>query len=112
MPWKLPLWLHHSGGGVLWGAMIFVLIAALRPRTWGLVACLAAATGTVVTIEASRLLHTPAVDAFRATLAGQLLLGRIFSAWNFAVDEFGVAGAAGAVWLFSRNDVERGDTAA
>jgi hypothetical protein len=33
-------------------------------------------------VEFSRLYHTPHLDAFRLSLPGALLLGRIFSLWN------------------------------
>jgi hypothetical protein len=44
-----------------------------------------------VAVELIRLVHTPWLDDFRLTLAGALLLGRIFSLWNL------VAYAAGIV---------------
>lgn len=80
--WNLPLAVHHYGGGILWGAMLFLLVAALRPAGWGLRTCMIAAFFGAGLIEASRLVHTPALDAFRATLPGQLLLGTLFSPWN------------------------------
>ncbi|WP_244538834.1 MULTISPECIES: DUF2809 domain-containing protein [unclassified Methylobacterium] len=62
--------------------MLFLLVAALRPAGWGLRTCMIAAFFGAGLIEASRLVHTPALDAFRATLPGQLLLGTLFSPWN------------------------------
>ena len=49
----------------------------------------------IVAVESFRLVHGPALDAFRATLAGQLLLGRAFSIWNMVVDSLGAAAVAG-----------------
>ncbi|MEE7449266.1 hypothetical protein MRF4_16485 [Methylobacterium radiotolerans] len=93
--WGLPLALHHYGGGVLWGAMLFLLAAALRPADWGLRSCLIAASTAAAIIECGRLVHAPALDAFRATLPGQLLLGSIFSPWNLCAYALGIGAAAG-----------------
>lgn len=96
VPWGLPLWAHHVGGGVLWGAMTFLLVAALRPPGWSRAATLVAAGVLDAAVEAIRLIHAPGLDAFRATLAGQLLLGRIFSPWNLVAYGLGILAAAGA----------------
>jgi hypothetical protein len=86
----LPAGLVKYGGSVLWATMVFFLVAALRPRLprprLALVAMVIA-----VGVELIRLVHTPWLDAFRLTLTGALLLGRIFSLWNL------VAYAAGIV---------------
>ena len=92
--WGLPLAIHHYGGGILWGAMLFLLVAALRPSDWGLRSCLSAACVCAVLIEVSRLVHTPGLDAFRATVPGQILLGHIFSLWNLYAYAFGIGVAA------------------
>jgi hypothetical protein len=34
------------------------------------------------TVEVFKLYHSPALDAFRLTIPGILLLGRIFSVWD------------------------------
>ena len=98
VPWGLPLAVHHYGGGFLWGAMVFALTATLRPPSWGRAATCAAASTVVVAVELIRLYHAPGLDAFRATLAGQLLLGRIYAPWNIVVYELGIAFAAGLTW--------------
>lgn len=95
IPWGLPLPVHHYGGGLLWGAMFYGLVAAARPPGWGVPACLAAAFLATAAIEFSRLVRTPELDAFRTTLAGQLLLGRIFSAWNLLAYAVGIGAGAG-----------------
>nr|WP_281407356.1 DUF2809 domain-containing protein [Methylobacterium sp. P1-11] len=92
--WGVPLAVHHYGGGILWGAMLFLLVSALRPMGWGLHACLIAACAAAALIEGSRLVHTPALDTFRTTLPGQLLLGSIFSAWNLLAYAVGIGAAA------------------
>jgi hypothetical protein len=77
-PLHLPLFLYKYGGSVLWAAMVYWLVAALLPRLDPVrVAGLAAVIAALV--ECSRLVHTPALDAFRLTLAGRLILGRFFS---------------------------------
>ena len=86
--WRLAplhlLWfLYKYGGSMLWAVAVYWLIAAIftraRPTYIALIAALAAAA-----VEFSRLVHTPAFDAFRLTLAGKLLLGRFFSFKNIA----------------------------
>jgi Protein of unknown function (DUF2809) len=76
-----PAFAVKYGGSLLWGTMVFLLVAiaapGLSPRNTALIA-LAIAIG----VELSRLVHTPWLDAFRLTLPGALLLGRIFSLWN------------------------------
>ncbi|MEJ1174156.1 DUF2809 domain-containing protein [Agrobacterium sp. CMT1] len=102
----LPFVVVKYGGSVLWGAMIYLLLAAFFPSRWhgyeGHIAIVA-----VVLVELIRLVHFPALDAFRATTAGTLLLGRIFSLWNIACYIAGIgaaaimAGRVGRVWLSS-----------
>lgn len=88
----LPAGVVKYGGSTLWGAMVYGLVAALvlRPRRRIVgVACLIA-----LAVELVRLVHTPGLDAFRLTLAGQLLLGRIFSPWNLLAYAAGIMAAA------------------
>lgn len=78
VPLHLPPFLYKYGGSVLWAAMVYWLVAALLPRLVPVrVAILAAVIAALV--ECSRLIHTPALDTFRLTLAGKLILGRFFS---------------------------------
>jgi Protein of unknown function (DUF2809) len=84
----LPFAVTKWGGSVLWAWMVYwLLAAALAGYGWrgfrgcmavALIACLLAAL-----VELSRLYHSPGLDAFRLTLAGKLLLGRVFSGWHF-----------------------------
>ena len=80
-PLHLPWLLYKYGGSMLWAAALYWLIAAIlpshKPHELALLTALAAAA-----VEFSRLVHTPAFDAFRLTLAGKLLLGRFFSLKN------------------------------
>ena len=85
------------GGSILWGAMVFFLVAISaslqsRPRI-----ALIAAT-IAVGVELFRLVHAPWLDEFRLTTAGALLLGRVFSPLNMLA--YGV-GIVLAMWLDS-----------
>ena len=97
-PLHLPFFFYKYGGSMLWAIAVYWLIAALLPRSTppklALLAALAAAA-----VEFSRLIHTPAFDAFRETLAGKLLLGRYFSLKNIAAYWLAIALTA---WLDSR----------
>ena len=74
----LPYFLVKYGGSTLWGAMVFFLFATLLHRqSIGRLAVLSLVSAAL--IEFSRLYHAPWLDDFRLTLAGALLLGRIFS---------------------------------
>jgi hypothetical protein len=69
--------------------MVFFLVAlaasGLSRARIGLMAA-----GIAVCVELFRLVHTPWLDAFRLTLAGALLLGRIFSPWDMVAYGFGI----------------------
>ena len=91
----IPALVVKYGGSALWGAMLFFVVAlaarhASRPTL--IVASLLIAIG----VELIRLYHTPWLDSFRLTLAGALLLGRIFSFWNIVAYAGGITVAA---WL-------------
>ena len=83
------------GGSLLWAAMVFFLVAIVASRSSRLSVALISAS-IAVAVELFRLVHAPWLDAFRLTLPGALLLGRIFSPWNMLA--YGV-GIALAVWL-------------
>ncbi len=99
-PLGLPQFLYKYGGSVLWAAMVYWLFAAMLPRLpvsrLAVSACLFAAV-----VELSRLYHAPALDAFRVTLAGRLLLGRFFSGWNIVAYwlAIGCAAVVDRVWI-------------
>jgi hypothetical protein len=72
------------GGSILWASMVYWIVSTLRPR-WtpgrsGLVAAI-----ITTAIELSQLYHLPALDGFRRTNLGALLLGRVFSLWDVAM---------------------------
>lgn len=91
----LPPAFVKYGGYVLWGTMVFFLVALVASTlSRANIALISAAIA--VGVELFRLVHAPWLDAFRLTLAGALLLGRIFSPWDMLA--YGV-GIVLAVWL-------------
>jgi Protein of unknown function (DUF2809) len=77
----LPALIVKYGGSILWGTMVFFLVAmaASNLSRWR-IALISASIA--VCVELSRLVHTTWLDAFRLTTAGALLLGRVFSPWD------------------------------
>ena len=97
-PLGLPIFWLRYGGGALWGAMVFCFVAAAGPQRFGRIACLTVASAIAIGAEAFRLYHAPALDAFRETVAGALLLGKMFSPANVVAYEFGIVLAAIGLW--------------
>ena len=77
-PLHLPGFAYKYGGSVLYGAMLYWLLAAGFPRARTVVLAVAA-TGLAFGIECFKLVRGPGLDAFRLTLAGRLVLGRVFT---------------------------------
>ena len=77
----LPALIVKYGGSILWGAMVFFLVA-LATSSSSVFRISAISAAIAVAVELFRLVHAPWLDDFRLTLAGALLLGRIFSLWN------------------------------
>jgi hypothetical protein len=100
VPAGLPGSVVKYGGSALWGAMVYGLVAALVLRPRRRIVVLAAMVA--LSVELFRLVHGPDLDAFRLTLAGQLLLGRIFSPWNLMAYAAGITVAALADVQFRR----------
>ena len=86
----LPFPLVKYGGSLLWGTMAFFLVGILAPSS-SRRASASVAVLIAVAVELFRLWHTPALDAFRLTPAGALLLGRVFSPWNIVAYAAGIA---------------------
>jgi hypothetical protein len=80
-------------GDALWAAMIAWWIGALAPRA-RLMSRALAAFAICAAVEFSQLLHTPALDAVRATRLGHLVLGSGFDPRDLLAYALGVAGAA------------------
>jgi hypothetical protein len=71
---SLPSSVNLYLGDVLWAAMVFFLIAALRPAASARWIAIAAAAFSLA-IELSQLYHAPWVDGIRHTRLGGLVLG-------------------------------------
>jgi hypothetical protein len=74
--------------------MVYFLVAmatSIRPRLGIASISFLIAMG----VELFRLVHTTWLDAFRLTLLGALLLGRIFSAWDIVAYGVGIVLAMG-----------------
>ena len=80
-------------GDALWAAMIAWWAGALAPRA-RLAVRSAGAYAVCAAVELSQLVHTPALDAVRATRVGHLLLGSGFDPRDLAAYALGIAGAA------------------
>jgi hypothetical protein len=90
----LPAFVVKYGGSILWGSMVFFLVAmAASNRSRPSIALMSAAIA--VCVELFRLVHAPWLDTFRLTLAGALLLGRIFSVWDLVAYGVGIILAIG-----------------
>jgi hypothetical protein len=93
VPLGLPIGVVKYGGSILWAMMLYALLATLRPTAaphqLGL-GTLALATS----VECFKLVHTPALDIFRRTLSGTLLLGRFFSFQDLAAYSLAITLAA------------------
>ncbi|WP_172831029.1 DUF2809 domain-containing protein [Rhizobium leucaenae] len=87
------------GGSILWGAMVYWLLATVFAGARRMT--LTMALIVAVLVELFRLWHTPALDAFRLTTAGALLLGRVFSPWNMLAYATGIAMALALDWSLS-----------
>ena len=79
---------------MLWALAIYWISAALPPGRPPLVAGMMAGLITSA-VELFKLYHAPSVDAFRNTLPGALLLGRMFSLQDIVA--YWLAIAAGAL---------------
>jgi hypothetical protein len=85
----LPSAFVKYGGSMLWGTMVFSLVAVAVPAQSRQNIALISAS-IAVCVELFRLVHAPWLDDFRLTTAGALLLGRVFSPWNMLAYGFGI----------------------
>ncbi len=90
----LPGSVVKYGGSALWAAMIYWVCSTLFPSrhpAWSVVI-----SGIVATfVEFLKLYNPPLLDAFRHTLPGIVLLGRIFNPWDIVVYWMAIVLAAG-----------------
>jgi hypothetical protein len=77
-PLPLPLFVSKYGGSMLWGAMVYAIFVAIFPNRRPLEVAVAASLFALA-VEVFKLVHAPALDAFRLTLAGKLLIGNYFA---------------------------------
>jgi len=98
----LPFIVVKYGGSVLWGAMVYLLAALLFVNYRRRLFIIAVACCFSVAVELLRLVHFPALDAFRDTATGTLLLGRVFSPWNIVCYLAGIGMAAAVTRQFER----------
>jgi Protein of unknown function (DUF2809) len=80
-PLHLPYFFWKYGGSALWAIAVYWLIAFLLPEA-GPVLLFALACLFALAVEFSRLIPSPALETFRLTFAGRLILGSIFSPRN------------------------------
>jgi hypothetical protein len=85
----LPSSVVKYGGSILWGTMVFFLVAMIA-STWPRWRIALVSAVIAIAVELFRLVHAPWLEAFRLTLAGALLLGRIFSPWNMLAYGVGI----------------------
>jgi hypothetical protein len=106
-PLGLPWFVMKYGGSTLWAVMIYWVLALLWPRSAP--RSLALAAGTVATlVEFLRLYHSAALDAFRISLPGVILLGRFFSVWDIVAYWMAIVVAALVdAWVVRRIASER-----
>lgn len=84
-------------GDALWAAMIVWWITAIAPRA-RLAQRAATAYALCALVELSQRIHTPTLDAIRATRLGHLVLGSGFDPRDFAAYAVGVLAAAVLAW--------------
>jgi hypothetical protein len=84
VPIGLPQVIIKYGGSFLWAAMVYLLVALLLPQLRPVATGTLAAT-IAIAFEYGKLIQSSDLDAFRATFAGKVLLGRFFSFKDIAV---------------------------
>jgi hypothetical protein len=77
-PLGLPAFIVKYGGSTMWALMIYWVVSALLP-CWRIQSAVLLAGAIATAIEFLKLCHAPALEAFRLTLPGIVILGRIFS---------------------------------
>jgi Protein of unknown function (DUF2809) len=89
----IPFVAYKYGGSMLWAAAIYWLLAAAFPR-WTISRAATTSALLAACIEFFKLYHSPTIDALRLTLAGKLILGRVFSWKDIAAYMLAIAIAA------------------
>ncbi len=94
----LPFFAWKYGGSALWTIALYCFVVALAPRLRPAAVALISVLLSAL-VELSRLVDQPALNAFRQTLAGRLILGRYFSLRDIAAYWITIA----ALYLLDRN---------
>lgn len=92
-------WVNGSAGGILyvifWTQAIALLVPAASPRRQAL-----GVFGITSLLELAQRWQPPWLQAIRATVPGQWLLGRQFDGWDFGHYAIGaILAAGGLMWL-------------
>ena len=80
-PLGLPQSVVKYGGSMLWALMIYWVVSTLL-RSWQVIVVAILSGAAATGVEFFKLYQAPALNAFRLTVPGVLLLGRVFSAWD------------------------------
>jgi len=91
----LPFAAVKYGGSILWALMIYWIASTLRPH-WPIPWATLAAGAVATAVEVFKLYHQPWLDAFRLTLPGALLFGRVFSLRDLLAYALAIAAGAAA----------------
>lgn len=89
----LPFFVVKYGGSALWALMIYWVASTLL-SSWRISSVTLLSGIAATAVEFLKLYHTPALDAFRLTLPGILLLGRFFSVADILVYWFAIGAGA------------------
>ena len=81
VPLGLPAFVVKYAGSMLWALMIYWIVSAVL-GSWRLPIDTLVAGLIATAVEFFKLYRSPGLDAFRLTLPGILLLGRLFSVWD------------------------------
>ena len=90
----LPAAIVKYGGSALWAMMVYWIASSIL-RSWRVEHVALLSGGIATSVEFFKLYHAPVLDAFRHTIAGVLVLGRVFSFKDIAVYWIAIAIAAG-----------------
>jgi len=90
VPLGLSQFIVKYGGSTMWALMAYWIVSTLLPK-WRLLTVVLLTGTLATTVEFVKLYHSPILDAFRLTLPGIVLLGRIFSFWDIVAYWFAIS---------------------
>lgn len=85
----IPFFVWKYAGSALWATALYLAIGLVAPRL-GPIRTTILSGLIAVAVEFSRLLDFAWLDAFRATLAGRLLIGKVFALSNLLAYAAGI----------------------